>query len=68
MSSSLADISAAIQIFAKYVKVKKAYLDAEHDKIWAIENKLVTDREDRSALEKLGWHVDEEYDCWTLLI
>lgn len=42
-------------------------VDAQHDVLYAgpgIDGEL-TD-EDKKKLEELGWHWDEEFDCWSI--
>jgi len=60
---SIANISAGIQIFAKYCDINKEWFGAAHDFIWGIEESLVTNEEDRTALENLGWHIAD--GCWS---
>lgn len=64
--ASFNQIIAGFQILAKYVDGDDpCQVDAQHDVIYAGPSSIeqVSD-EDRGALEKLGWHIDDSLDCF----
>lgn len=61
-------IVGGLEIIAKY-DGDRTYVAAEHDVIFAGPRhpEKVT-IEDRKALEKLGWHFDDEVDSWARFV
>lgn len=62
------DLIAALNIFLKYTTDKNSYspTHCEHDvfMVVGIEEDQVSE-EDRVRLDELGFHWDNEYDCWS---
>jgi hypothetical protein len=60
-NNSFDDFIAAFTILKKYNN-KGFVVDANHDVIYA--NVSTVSPDDEIALEDLGWHKDEDLDCW----
>lgn len=56
------ELAEAMLIFAKYEGVEG--LATEHDVIYAGPDSHDVTPEDMIRLEELGWHVDNDYDCF----
>ena len=64
--SQLAEIAEALLIFDKY-EDPWPFLSAEHDIIYAGSPNLVSE-EDVALLKELGWHIDEDNDCFSRFV
>lgn len=66
----LSNISHALKIIEQYEQ--DAVLTAEHDQIWAGHGngKSVTEitEEGKQILESLGWFIDTNLGCWSILM
>ena len=60
--SKYEEITQAFAIFTRYEH--EHGVDAQHDIIYAGPDPDVMSPEDRAAVEALGWHPEEEYECW----
>lgn len=60
-------LAESFSIFAKYPD-QVTSISAEHDVIYSGPDSRVVDDQDVARLYDLGWHVDEDYNCfryWT---
>jgi hypothetical protein len=77
--ASIAEVVEGLEILAKTASVplglaekgendrRTAHLGgADHDVIWGPD--ADPSDEDKTRLEQLGWHFDEELDCWSLFV
>lgn len=60
--ASISDVMGGLEILRKYATPDDD-MAAEHDVIYAPGGRKVS-KEDRAALEKLGWFWDDEFHCW----
>lgn len=56
--------SKAFAIFAKYHDGKHGHVSAEHDEVFAGPNPDVVSDADKAELERYGWSVDEDVECF----
>jgi hypothetical protein len=53
----------AFTIFHKY-KANRADVAAEHDTIYAGPDPATVEQADLVRLKELGWHIQDQYDCF----
>ena len=58
-----AGLAEAFEIFSRYDE-GKFKTSAEHDVIYAGPNPKDVSTPDVMRLEQLGWHIEEEFDCF----
>ena len=64
--ATLKEVRDGLNILSKYLsKGEESYVTAQHDILFAGPglDGGISD-EDKKKLEDLGWHFDEEFDCW----
>lgn len=57
--NDLKRLLAGLEIFNKY---GDSDVSAQHDIIYA--GRETTNQEDSAKLKELGWHKEEEFECW----
>lgn len=66
--ATMKDVREGLAILAKYVEENSHCIDAKHDVLYAgpacSGEDAPVSPDDRAALEKLGWHYDDEAESW----
>jgi len=70
--ASMLEVAEGLQILSKYCDADDCgHIAAEHDILYAGPDDFdpgVMSEEDRARMKELGWHMDDEFDCWARFV